>query len=963
MPQTPTTPGNFDEPLVLSPGSPAGSTSESSDSEGYQKVEAHPQSKLEAPNTQSLEFGENATEEGRAPLEPQRAATTHHAKIRLSIRDSSRAVLQNSGWRITEQTYPFSDIAPGSVVLILDELFAPVLTEVSSEQWEALKTLISSGNNLLWVTKGAQHEVTNPDNALAHGLFRVIRMEDANAKLTTLDTFVETEFAERDGILYVHRVILDDPINNFKRDEIEGAESALKALTWCETDISEVPVEANKLEVEVMAVGVNFKDVAVTMGIVPENEHTLGYEAAGVVKRLGPGVTKFQVPVGRVHVIPKAMAFEEAATIPSVYLASIYSLFDIANLKQGQVIIFSLSTLFLHFLQVLVQLFCQSFYLASKLPYLYFFTKLKQHESPSSLFSSTPRFGGVGISCIQLAQYMNAEIYVTVGTEEKRKFLADSYGIPENRMFSSRTTKFAKEILRETNGRGVDVIINSLVGEMLDESWRIVADGGTLVEIGKKDIVDRNMLSMEPFDRNCSFGAMDFSYTKDISDELIAKLLTQIFDLVHAGHIKPILQITTFGFDDVPSALSCIRSGRHIGKVVISNGDKSDVQVPIRPALSKLALRSDASYLIVGGLKGLCGNLAIHMSQHGARHIIVISRSGLSDEASKKTVMNCLAYGREIREAKGDVADAKFLRSVFKEASPGIAAVIQGAMILRDKPYKTMTLEEYHAAMYGKIKGTWSLHQVSEEQTQPLDFFTLLSSISGIVGKKGQSNYSAANTFLGAFAKYRQSMGRRANAVDLGLIEDVGHVAEQGGMDSRFDKREWIPIMEGTLRKILTYSILQQTAPINAISSSQWITGIGFPLPDDSDLIREARFGYLFAQSASSGAGKDASQGDQTIRAFLMMHKSGPEKTALVKVKIELMAAQFTKILRLETEMEPVKSLMAYGLDSLEAVELRNWVRMELGVELTTLDITNASSLITLCEKLVSKLPQPDATA
>lgn len=128
-------------------------------------------------------------------------------------------------------------------------------------------------------------------------------------------TFVETEFAERDGILYVHRVIPDDPINNFKRDEIEGAESALKylhgtetavalraerlgtfqSLTWCETDISEVSVEANKLEVDVMAVGVNFKDVAVTMGIVPENEHTLGYEAVGVVKRLGPGVTKFQV--------------------------------------------------------------------------------------------------------------------------------------------------------------------------------------------------------------------------------------------------------------------------------------------------------------------------------------------------------------------------------------------------------------------------------------------------------------------------------------------------------------------------------------------------------------------------------------------------------------------------------------------------------------------------------------------
>ena len=120
-----------------------------------------------------------------------------------------------------------------------------------------------------------------------------------------------------------------------------------------------------------------------------------------------------------------------------------------------------------------------------------------------------------------------------------------------------------------------------------------------------------------------------------------------------------------------------------MGKVVISNGDKGNVQVLVKPSLRKLVLRSDASYLVVDGLKGLCGNLAIHMAQHGARSIIVYSRSGISDEASKKTMMNCLAYGCQIVEAKGDVADIQSLRRVFKEASPGIAGIIQGAMILR----------------------------------------------------------------------------------------------------------------------------------------------------------------------------------------------------------------------------------------------------------------------------------------
>lgn len=113
-----------------------------------------------------------------------------------------------------------------------------------------------------------------------------------------------------------------------------------------------------------------------------------------------------------------------------------------------------------------------------------------------------------------------------MGTEEKRQFLEREYGISRSRMFSSRSTKFAIDIIRETNGRGVDAIVNSLVGELLDASWRILADGGTMVEIGKRDIVDRNTLAMEPFDRNCSFRAVDLSYTKHFNEPIVARFVS-----------------------------------------------------------------------------------------------------------------------------------------------------------------------------------------------------------------------------------------------------------------------------------------------------------------------------------------------------------------------------------------------------------------------------------------------------
>lgn len=310
--------------------------------------------------------------------------------------------LEASGWSITQQHYPFSttsstpDHPSGAVVLVLDELSSPVLTQANERQWETLKALVGSGSPLLWVTKGSQHAVTEPDNALVHGLFRVARREEAGARLTTLDVqsstspatawavdrvlqlaragLAENEYAERDGVLLVQRVVPDAGVNAFKRAEVDGLEPVVKGLhetdvmvqiraervgslelTWCENHVGETPVEPGFVEVEVMAVGVNFKDVATTMGIVPENEYMIGCECAGVVKRVGPGVTKFQAgdrvavmrsgtyanrlqaPVERTHVIPSWMSFEDAATIPLVYMTALYSMFHLGNLREGQV--------------------------------------------------------------------------------------------------------------------------------------------------------------------------------------------------------------------------------------------------------------------------------------------------------------------------------------------------------------------------------------------------------------------------------------------------------------------------------------------------------------------------------------------------------------------------------------------------------------------------------------------------
>ena len=306
--------------------------------------------------------------------------------------------LTKANWKISYQTWPLQDAPENSVVLVLDELLKPVLRNINASNWEQLKSLINSHLPTLWVTKGAQGLVTNPENSMIHGLFRVARQEDPSLQLFTLDvesstspastaaidtvlrlikagSSSETEYMERDGIIHVQRIMPDDLVNSFRHAEEYGFETVTKklhgtevqvklhaerlgtlnSLTWCEVEQEQPELLPFQVEVEVRAVGVNFKDVAITMGIVPDNEYNIGFESAGIIKRLGSDVTQFnvgdrvcmlkagcyanrvRVAAERCHIIPDTMSFEEAATIPSVYLCSLYAMYHLGCLKEGQV--------------------------------------------------------------------------------------------------------------------------------------------------------------------------------------------------------------------------------------------------------------------------------------------------------------------------------------------------------------------------------------------------------------------------------------------------------------------------------------------------------------------------------------------------------------------------------------------------------------------------------------------------
>ncbi|KAL2126805.1 hypothetical protein VTI74DRAFT_212 [Chaetomium olivicolor] len=656
------------------------------------------------------------------PLDKKRPTVAHVSLLEEKSSDLTGVLdaLAAKGWNFKTCANPVEEITSHeAVVVVLDELFASLMDTLNEEQWSVLKHIARQRCRLLWVTAGAQLAVEHPTRAAIVGLFRTIRAEEhlhfATLDVTSASGAVTTaaisacleqlcaatdgagptdyEFVERDGIVHVGRVVPDAGLTVLQSDDVamRPTETAdlhacdalvqlrcerlgnLDAVHFGETESEQGPLGYGMVEVEVYAAGLNYKDVVVTMGIVPGDETALGHEAAGVVRRVGEGVAGYAVghrvvvfgkgcfanrvrtTPARIHRIPDEMSFEEAATMSVVYLTSIYSLLEQGNLSAGK--------------RVLI------------------------HSAA----------GGVGIAAIQLAKYVGAEVFATVGTPEKREFLKSTFGLPDDRIFNSRNTDFGDKILAATEGKGVDVVLNSLTGDMLDESFRILRDGGIMVEIGKRDILDRNNLAMTPFDRNISFRAVDLSPER-ASDELVASLFSKLFALVEGGHIKPINPIHRFSWTDIPAAIRFLRAGKHMGKIVLSDGDlDAKVEVPVRPfiwcslirwteadtkvqvrkAPKKLKLRKDGCYLIVGGLRGLCGSLAVYLAKSGAKHLAVMSRSGYADERSRGIIKQIHALGAHVDLLTADVTDASQVKRAFHQTTVPVAGIIQGAMVLR----------------------------------------------------------------------------------------------------------------------------------------------------------------------------------------------------------------------------------------------------------------------------------------
>ncbi|KAF2794878.1 putative polyketide synthase [Melanomma pulvis-pyrius CBS 109.77] len=867
------------------------------------------------------------------------------------------------------------DIVDDSIFIVLLEIDQPFLYKLTRETFDMLHAFLLAVKDVLWLNFAGGTLAGNPEFAIVHGLSRSLCNERPDLTMTTvafhaknelsqwqLDSLaqlilgrhverdpamINAEYLEMAGAWHVARVALAPHASeqirlrsSIEHDSITrikdtpslaltvGRPGLLDTLHFVEDSSVIQPIGIDEVEIQTKAIGMNFKDCLVALGQLPHA--TMGQECAGVVTRAGadsgfnPGDRIVMATTEAFKTfskgtswgafkIPDTMSFTTAVTIPTQFGTAGEVIHRLARLQPGETILI--------------------------------------HSAA----------GGTGQALIQLSKAAGASaIFATVSSQEKMKLLTETYKIPEDHLFFSRDCAFSKGILRATKGRGVDVVVNSLVGDALVASWECIAPYGRFIEIGRKDILSNNSLPMFSFRNNASFHAFDGSLWLGARPEYAHRDLEELVAKFADHELHPPQPLRIYDVSEVEKAFRLMQEGGTAGKMVLELNPESQVRTKLQTRPS-FQFSAQATYVIAGGLGGIGRATAFWMASRGAKNLILLSRRGPCNEASRKLLEELQNHNVRVETPVCDITQLPEMQKLFQKLSadmPPIKGVFQMSIVAKDCLFKDLNYDSWKPAVECKTVGSWNLHHVLPHG---MDFFVILASASGLAGVRGQANYNAGNVYEDAFARHRVSQGEKTVALDLGAMLEDGILAENPHLLKRVMAYGVLaPVTRQNFFGILDF-YCNPAMPLLSPVECQIAIGVGVGGGDSLESFDFGRQPML--RTLPSGIRRQAPAGKEENRYSTSNRDKIADSDSLDQVTDIVGEAIIQKLGKSLADMQDISSidrhrqLQMYGVDSLLAVELRNWIAKEFKAEIDVFETQGASTLEIL-SRLVARRSQ-----
>jgi NADPH:quinone reductase-like Zn-dependent oxidoreductase len=604
----------------------------------------------------------------------------------------------------------------GKLCVVISELESPVLSSLTSTNFTTLQKLVANAEGILWVVRGAYVSSSNPDANMITGLSRSIRSETllkfatldldpesfntSNTVQTILNVFqavfspkaeanYELEFMERKGVLSTPRIVVDAEMNEYVHNETRG-DSVLEATSFAREggplkmtmvrpgavntlhfvdQILDEPLASDEVEVEVKAIGMNSHDIDAI------DTTKFGIECSGIVTKIGSNVTHLAVGsrvaclsvnngVYSTYTRTKArfafqvnddLDFQNAASIPIAYCTAYYGLSDLGRLLKDELVLI--------------------------------------HGAGSA----------VGQAAICLAQHLGAELFATVRSIESKEYLMKTFGLTEDRI--------SLGLSEQADRAEFDMILNcvSADSDTMRDLGRSLSNFGRFVEIKDTESHSSSRFDTTGLQKNRSFMSMDLISIALERPKVMGRLLSDVSALLKQGNILP-LHLTSFSISDVDSAFNSLRNGNVDGKLVVLSQTGAMVKVCTASPVSEMdqisfescqmlikvlqatpwnkdknLLRPDVSYILIGGTGGLGRSMAKWMVDHGARNLVLVSRTGTVAGKVKKLIDELTVLGAMVIVKRCDVSDSASVNALIHKdmaGMPKVKGVVHGAMVL-----------------------------------------------------------------------------------------------------------------------------------------------------------------------------------------------------------------------------------------------------------------------------------------